>query len=210
MTDARGGLPLLAPMSEVAGRMAIQVGAGCLEKERGGMGTLLAGVPGVPAAKIVILGAGVGGRQRGTHRGGNGARVFVLDRSVDALGRIESDSALAWWRSTRAATRSGSLVSADLVIGAVLVPGAAAPRLVPRALLARMKPGAAMVDVSVDQGGCSDLAADRAANRTYVVDGVVHYCVPTCPAPWHTSTYALCNATLPFVLALTDAGSRKR
>jgi alanine dehydrogenase len=209
VTDARGGLPLLAPMSEVAGRMAIQVGAGCLEKERGGMGTLLAGVPGVPAAKIVILGAGVVGANAARIAVGMGARVFALDRSVDALRRIESEfgARVVTVYSTRDAVEQ-HVASADLVIGAVLVPGAAAPRLVPRTLLARMKPGAAMVDVSIDQGGCFETSRPTThANPTYVVDGVVHYCVANMPgAVPRTSTYALCNATLPFVLALADAG----
>ena len=212
VTGARGGLPLLAPMSEVAGRMAIQVGAGCLEKERGGMGTLLAGVPGVPAGKIVILGAGVVGANAARIAVGSGARVFALDRSVDALRRIESEfgARVVTVYSSRDAIEQ-HVLSADLVIGAVLVPGAAAPKLVSRELLARMKPGAALVDVSIDQGGCFETSRPTThADPTYVVDGVVHYCVANMPgAVPRTSTYALGNATLPFVLALADAGWRK-
>jgi len=212
VTDARGGLPLLAPMSEVAGRMAVQVGAGCLEKEHGGMGTLLAGVPGVPAAKIVILGAGVVGANAARIAVGMGARVFALDHSVDALRRVESEfgARVVTIYSSRDAIEQ-HVRSADLVIGAVLVPGAEAPRLIPRALLARMKPGAALVDVSIDQGGCFETSRPTThADPTYVVDGVVHYCVANMPgAVPRTSTYALGNATLPFVLALADAGWQK-
>jgi alanine dehydrogenase len=209
VTRSGGGLPLLAPMSEVAGRMAIQVGAGCLEKERGGMGTLLAGVPGVPAAKIAILGAGVVGSNAARMAVGSGARVFALDRSVDALRRIESEfgARVVTVYSSRDAIEQ-HVLSADLVVGAVLVPGAAAPKLVSRALLKRMKPGAALVDVSIDQGGCFETSRPTThADPTYLVDGVVHYCVANMPgAVPRTSTYALNNATLPFVLALADKG----
>lgn len=212
VTRPGGGLPLLAPMSEVAGRMAIQVGAGCLEKERGGMGTLLAGVPGVPAAKLVILGSGVVGANAARIAVGSGARVFALDRSVDALRRIESEfgARVVTVYSSRDAIEQ-HVVSADLVIGAVLVPGAAAPKLVPRDLLRRMKPGAALVDVSIDQGGCFETSRPTThADPTYIVDGVVHYCVANMPgAVPRTSTYALNNATLPFVLALADKGWRR-
>jgi len=209
VTRPGGGLPLLAPMSEVAGRMAIQVGAGCLEKERGGMGTLLAGVPGVPAAKVVILGAGVVGANAARIAVGSGARVFALDRSVDALRRIESEfgARVVTVYSSRDAIEQ-HVPSADLVVGAVLVPGAAAPKLVTRELVKRMKPGAALVDVSIDQGGCFETSRPTThADPTYVVDGVVHYCVTNMPgAVPRTSTYALNNATLPFVLALANKG----
>jgi len=212
VTGAGGGLPLLAPMSEVAGRMAIQVGAACLEKAHGGMGTLLAGVPGVPSAKVLVLGAGVAGSSAARIAVGMGARVFALDRSVDALRRIESEfgARVVTVYSSRDAIEQ-HVLSADLVIGAVLVPGAAAPRLVSRALLARMKRGAALVDVSIDQGGCFETSRPTThADPTYVVDGVVHYCVANMPgAVPRTSTYALGNATLPFVLALADAGWEK-
>jgi len=212
VTRPGGGLPLLAPMSEVAGRMAIQVGAGCLEKERGGMGTLLAGVPGVPAAKLVILGSGVVGANAARIAVGSGARVFALDRSVDALRRIESEfgARVVTVYSSRDAIEQ-HVVSADLVIGSVLVPGAAAPKLVSRELLRRMKPGAALVDVSIDQGGCFETSRPTThADPTYVVEGVVHYCVANMPgAVPRTSTYALNNATLPFVLALADKGWKR-
>jgi len=212
VTRPGGGLPLLAPMSEVAGRMAIQVGAGCLEKERGGMGTLLAGVPGVPAAKLVILGSGVVGANAARIAVGSGARVFALDRSVDALRRIESEfgARVVTVYSSRDAIEQ-HVESADLVIGAVLVPGAAAPKLVSRELLRRMKPGAVLVDVSIDQGGCFETSRPTThADPTYIVDGVVHYCVANMPgAVPRTSTYALNNATLPFVLALADKGWRR-
>jgi alanine dehydrogenase len=212
VTRPGGGLPLLAPMSEVAGRMAIQVGAGCLQKERGGMGTLLAGVPGVPAAKLVILGSGVVGANAARIAVGSGARVFALDRSVDALRRIESEfgARVVTVYSSRDAIEQ-HVVSADLVIGAVLVPGATAPKLVSRDLLRRMKPGAALVDVSIDQGGCFETSRPTThADPTYIVDGVVHYCVANMPgAVPRTSTYALNNATLPFVLALADKGWRR-
>jgi alanine dehydrogenase len=212
VTRPGGGLPLLAPMSEVAGRMSIQVGAGCLEKERGGMGTLLAGVPGVPAGKITILGAGVVGSNAARIAVGSGARVFALDRSVDALRRIESEfgARVVTVYSSHDAIEQ-HVVSADLVIGAVLVPGAAAPKLVTRELLKRMKSGAALVDVSIDQGGCFETSRPTThAKPTYVVDGVVHYCVANMPgAVPRTSTYALNNATLPFVLALADKGWRR-
>ncbi len=209
VTRPGGGLPLLAPMSEVAGRMAIQVGAGCLEKKSGGMGTLLAGVPGVPAAKLVILGAGVVGSNASRIAVGSGARVFALDRSVDALRRIESEfgARVVTVYSSRDAIEQ-HVLSADLVVGAVLVPGAAAPKLVTRELLKRMKPGAALVDVAIDQGGCFETSRPTThADPTYVVDGIVHYCVANMPgAVPRTSTYALNNATLPYVLALADKG----
>jgi len=209
VTSSGGGLPLLAPMSEVAGRMAIHVGAGCLEKERGGMGTLLGGVPGVPAAKIAILGAGVVGSNAARMAVGSGARVFALDRSVDALRRIEREfgARVVTVFSSRDAIEQ-HVLSADLVVGAVLMPGGAAPKLVSRALLKRMKPGAALVDVSIDQGGCFETSRPTThADPTYVVDDVVHYCVANMPgAVPRTSTYALNNATLPFVLALADKG----
>ncbi|MFO1294320.1 MAG: alanine dehydrogenase [Rubrivivax sp.] len=212
VTQPGGGLPLLAPMSEVAGRLAVQVGARCLERAQGGMGVLLGGVPGVPPARVVILGAGVVGRNAAQMAVGSGAQVVVLDRSIDALRRIELQL------GARAATVYADqreiehhVPSADLLIGAVLVPGAAAPRLVSRALVARMRAGAAIVDVAIDQGGCIETAhATTHAAPTYVVDGVVHYCVANMPGGVpRTSTYALNHATLPFVLALADKGWRQ-
>ncbi len=209
VTDAYGGLPLLAPMSEVAGRMAIQVGAASLEKSRGGMGILLAGVPGVPPAKVVVLGAGVVGRNAARIAAGMGARVYALDRSVDALRRVEAElgAAVTTVHASRD-TVEQHVVTADLVIGAVLVPGAAAPKLVGRDMLKRMKPGAVLVDVAVDQGGCFETSRPTTHDDpTYVVDGVVHYCVANMPgAVPRTSTYALNNATLPFVLQLATLG----
>ena len=209
MTGARGGLPLLAPMSEVAGRMSVQVGASCLEKERGGMGILLGGVPGVAPAKITILGAGVAGSSAARLAVGSGARVYALDRSLDVLRRIESEfgARVVTVYSSRDAVEQ-HVLSADLVIGAVLVPGAAAPKLVARRRVKDMKAGAVVVDIAIDQGGCFETSRPTThADPTYVVDGVVHYCVTNMPgAVPRTSTYALNNATLPFVLALADKG----
>ncbi len=209
VTDANGGLPLLAPMSEVAGRMAIQVGSASLEKSRGGMGILLAGVPGVPPAKVTVLGAGVVGRNAARIAAGMGARVYALDRSVDALRRVEAEfgTSVTTVYASRDAIEQ-HVTSADLVIGAVLVPGAEAPKLVSRALLRQMKPGAVLVDVAIDQGGCFETSRPTTHDDpTYVVDGVVHYCVANMPgAVPRTSTYALNNATLPYVLKLANLG----
>jgi alanine dehydrogenase len=209
VTRPGGGLPLLAPMSEVAGRMAIQVGARCLEKEFGGMGILLGGVPGVPPAKITILGAGVAGTNAARLAVGSGARVYALDRSVEALRGIEREfgARAVTVYSSRDAVES-HVLSADLVIGAVLVPGAATPKLVSREMVKAMKPGAVAVDIAIDQGGCFETSRPTThADPTFVVDGVVHYCVANMPgAVPRTSTYALNNATLPFVLALADKG----
>jgi len=211
VTQAGGGLPLLAPMSEVAGRMAVQAGAKCLEKEAGGMGILLGGVAGVPPAKIVILGAGVVGSNAAQIAVGSGARIVVIDRSIDALRRM--DRLLGARVVTVFSNRDNieaNVLSADLVIGGVLIPGAAAPKLVTRAHVAAMKPGAAIVDVAIDQGGCCETSrATTHADPTYVVDNVVHYCVANMPgAVPRTSAYALNNATLPFVLALAGKGWR--
>ena len=212
VTRTGGGLPLLAPMSEVAGRMSIQVGASCLEKERGGMGILLGGVPGVAPAKITVLGAGVAGSSAIRIAVGSGARVYALDRSLDVLRRIEAEfgARVVTVYSSRDAIEQ-HVLSADLVIGAVLVPGAAAPRLVSRQMVKDMKSGAVVVDIAIDQGGCFETSRPTThADPTYVVDGVVHYCVTNMPgAVPRTSTYALNNATLPFVLALADKGWRR-
>jgi alanine dehydrogenase len=209
VTDRSGGLPLLAPMSEVAGRLAVQAGAYCLERAHGGMGVLLGGVAGVPPARILILGAGVVGSNAAQIAVGTGAQVVVMDRSVDALRRI--DRLLGARAMTVFSNRDNverEVLAADLVIGGVLIPGAAAPKLVTRAMLSRMKPGSVIVDVAIDQGGCVETArATTHADPTYVVDGVVHYCVANMPGGVpRTSTYALNNATLPFVLALADKG----
>jgi alanine dehydrogenase len=212
VTARQGGLPLLAPMSEVAGRMSVQVGASCLEKERGGMGILLGGVPGVPPAKVTVLGAGVAGTSAIRMAVGAGARVYALDRSIEALRVLEREfgARVVTVHSSRD-TVENHVLSADLVIGAVLVPGAAAPKLVSRQMVKQMKQGAVVVDIAIDQGGCFETSrATTHADPTYVVDGVVHYCVANMPgAVPRTSTYALNNATLPFVLALADKGWKR-
>jgi alanine dehydrogenase len=212
VTQPGGGLPLLAPMSEVAGRMAVQAGAHCLEKAHGGMGILLGGVAGVPPAKIVILGAGVVGTNAAQMAVGSGAVVVVIDRSIDALRRI--DHLLGARAVTVFSNRDNiehHVLSADLVIGGVLLPGAAAPKLVSREMVARMKPGSVAVDVAIDQGGCFETSRPTThAEPTYVVDGVVHYCVANMPgAVPRTSTYALNNATLPFTVKLAQLGWKR-
>jgi alanine dehydrogenase len=212
VTDARGGLPLLAPMSEVAGRMAIQVGAHCLEKEQGGIGILLGGVPGVAAAKVVILGGGVAGTNAARVAMGMEAYVTVIDKSLSRL--YELDMQFGSQLHTLFATLENierEVLSADLVIGAVLVAGAAAPKLVTRAMVEQMKPGSVLVDISIDQGGCFETSRPTThADPTYVVAGVIHYCVTNMPgAVARTSTFALNNATLPFIEALADKGWRK-
>ncbi|NMG00585.1 alanine dehydrogenase [Aromatoleum toluolicum] len=209
VTSPTGGLPLLAPMSEVAGRMSIQAGASCLEKPHGGSGVLLGGVPGVAPARVVILGGGVVGYNAARMAVGLGADVTVADPSLDRLRRL--DELFAGRIRTRHATGGAieSLVlKADLTIGAALLPGARTPRLVPREWLARMQPGSVLVDVSIDQGGCFESSHPTThADPTYIVDGIVHYCVANMPgAVARTSTFALNSATLPFVLALADKG----
>jgi alanine dehydrogenase len=212
VTDARGGLPLLAPMSEVAGRMSVQVGAHCLEKEQGGIGVLLGGVPGVPAAKVVILGGGVAGTNAARVAMGMEAYVTVVDRSLPRL--YELDLQFGAQLHTLYSTMENiehEVAAADLVIGAVLVPGGAAPRLVSRELVRAMRPGTVIVDISIDQGGCFETSRPTThAAPTYIEEGVVHYCVTNMPgAVAHTSTVALNNATLPFVLAIADRGWRR-
>jgi alanine dehydrogenase len=212
VTSPQGGLPLLTPMSEVAGRLAPQVGAHALEKASGGRGVLLGGVPGVPAADVLILGGGVSGTHAATIAVGMGANVTVVDRSSEALRRLSAQfgASIHTAYSTRAAI--AELVRrADLLIGAVLVPGAAAPKLITRAMLKTMKPGSVIVDVAIDQGGCCETSRPTThSDPTFVVDGVVHYCVTNMPgAVARTSTFALNNATLPFVLALADKGWRR-
>ncbi len=210
--DGKGGLPLLAPMSEVAGRMAVQVGAHCLEKEEGGIGVLLGGVPGVPAAKVVILGGGVAGTNAARMAMGMEATVTVIDRSLPRLYELDLQfgAQLHTLFSTMESIES-EVSAADLVIGAVLVPGAATPKLVKRELVRAMKTGAVIVDVSIDQGGCFETSRPTThAAPTYVEEGVVHYCVTNMPAAVaRTSTVALNNATLPFVIALADRGWRR-
>ena len=212
ITGAGGGLPLLAPMSEVAGRMAIQAGAAHLEKSKGGMGLLLGGVPGVAAGHIVIIGAGVVGTNAMQMAVGTGARVTVLDKSIDRLRQL--DLVYGNRISTQysnAHSIEEAVLSADLVIGGVLVPGAAAPKLVTRDMISRMKPGAVVVDVAIDQGGCFETShATTHADPTYVVDGVVHYCVANMPgAVARTSTFALNNATIGHAIALAEKGWQK-
>jgi alanine dehydrogenase len=209
VTDAQGRLPLLAPMSEVAGRMAIQAGAGCLEKARGGRGVLLGGVPGVPGGRVVILGGGVVGSNALAMAVGLGAQVMVLDKNLDVLRRL--DAHYGNRIETRYATATAveaALLQADLVIGAVLVPGAAAPKLISADLIRRMPAGSVLVDVAIDQGGCAQTSKPTThAEPTYVVDEVVHYCVANMPGGVaRTATQALNNATLPFVQALADKG----
>ena len=209
ITGAGGGLPLLAPMSEVAGRMAIQAGAAHLEKSKGGMGLLLGGVPGVAAGHVVIIGAGVVGTNAMQMAVGTGARVTVLDKSIDRLRQL--DLVYGNRISTQysnAQSIEEAVLSADLVIGGVLVPGAAAPKLVTRDMISRMKPGAVVVDVAIDQGGCFETShATTHADPTYVVDGVVHYCVANMPgAVARTSTFALNNATIGHAIALAGKG----
>jgi len=212
VTDGQGGLPLLAPMSEVAGRMAVQVGAHCLEKEQGGIGVLLGGVPGVPAAKVVILGGGVAGTNAARMAMGMEAYVTVIDKSLPRL--YELDLQFGAQLHTLFSTMENierEVAAADLVIGAVLIPGAAAPKLVSRDLVRAMKPGTVVVDVSIDQGGCFETSRPTThAEPTYLAEGVVHYCVTNMPgAVARTSTVALNNATLPFVLAIADRGWRR-
>ncbi len=212
VTDARGGLPLLAPMSEVAGRLAPQVGAWALQKANGGRGVLLGGVPGVRPANVVIIGGGVVGTAAARVAVGMGANVTVLDRSVPRMSWLDDifQGRLTTQYSSAAAL-AGLLPEADLVIGAVLIPGAAAPRLVTRAQLPSMRPGAAIVDVAIDQGGCFETSRPTThADPIYEVEGIVHYCVANMPgALARTSTQALGNATLPFLLALADKGWRR-
>ena len=212
VTSASGGLPLLAPMSEVAGRLSVQAGARCLEKSVGGMGMLLGGVAGVPPGRIVILGAGVVGTNAAQMAVGTGAQVIVIDNSIDALRRM--DAMLGSRVMTVFSNRDNverEVLRADLVISGVLIPGDAAPKLITRPMLAQMKPGSVIVDVAIDQGGSVETSrATTHADPTYVVDGVVHYMVANMPgAVPRTSTYALNNATLPFALQLADKGWRR-
>jgi alanine dehydrogenase len=212
VTSPSGGLPLLAPMSEVAGRMAVQAGAYYLEKPHGGIGILLGGVPGVDPAQVVVLGGGVVGSHACHIALGMGAEVWVLDRNVEVLRALwrQFGRPLNTVYSTRDAVEQ-HVVSADLVIGGVLIPGASAPKLVSRELIARMKPGSVVVDVAIDQGGCFETSRPTThAEPVYVVDGVTHYCVANMPgAVPRTSTFALNNATLPFVLALANKGWKR-
>jgi len=212
VTSKTGGLPLLAPMSEVAGRMSIQAGATSLEITNGGSGILLGGVPGVAPAKVVVLGGGVVGTNAVRMAMGMGARVVVIDKSLDRLNLLDlqfGSKIMTIYSTADAIERH--VTTADLIIGAVLIPGGSAPRLITRDMLGRMRPGSVMVDVSIDQGGCFETSRPTThQNPTYVVDGIVHYCVSNMPgAVPRTSTFALNNATLPFVLALANKGYQK-
>jgi alanine dehydrogenase len=209
VTDDNGGLPLLAPMSEVAGRMSIQAGAQALEKVHAGRGMLLGGVPGVEPAKVVIIGGGMVGNNAAQMAVGMGANVVVLDRNVNVLRRLDAQfgNKIQAIYSTADALEK-HILEADLVIGGVLIPGAAAPKLVTKEHIKNMKPGAAIVDVAIDQGGCvATSKATTHADPTYIVDDVVHYCVANMPgAVPLTSTFALNNATLPYIIQLANKG----
>lgn len=212
ITDDAGGLPLLAPMSEVAGRMSIQVGAAALQKANGGRGVLLGGVPGVLPGKVVVIGGGVVGTNAARMAMGLGADVTVLDRSLKRLAYLDDLFGPRMKTQYASVDATEELVfEADLVIGAVLIPGAAAPKLIKRDQLAFMKKGSVLVDVAIDQGGCFETSkATTHADPTYMVDDVVHYCVANMPgAVARTSTFALNHATLPFALALADKGWKK-
>ena len=209
VVDRHGGLPLLAPMSQVAGRMAVQAGAQCLESVRGGAGLLLGGVPGVPGAKVTVIGGGVVGRNAVQMAVGLSADVTVLDRDTEVLERLEDrfGPAVRTIYATRASTET-AVVEADLVIGAVLVRGARAPKLVSTAMVRAMRNGSVIVDVAIDQGGCVETGRPTTHHEpTFITEGVVHYCVANMPgAVPRTSTKALNNATLPYLLALADQG----
>ncbi|GAB2500540.1 alanine dehydrogenase [Pseudoxanthomonas sangjuensis] len=212
VTDRKGGLPLLAPMSEVAGRMSIQAGAHALEKAQGGSGVLLGGVPGVKPAEVLVIGGGVVGINAARMAMGMNAHVTILDRSLDRLKYLDElyGDKLTTIYSTRDAIEE-RLPYTDLVIGAVLIPGAAAPKLVSREQLKLMRPGSVLVDVAIDQGGCFETSKPTThQNPTYEVDGIIHYCVANMPGGVaRTSTFALTNATLPFAVQLANKGAKQ-
>jgi alanine dehydrogenase len=212
VTDRAGGLPLLTPMSEVAGRMAIQVGAANLEKSRGGSGVLLGGVPGVAPGRVAVLGGGVVGSNAALIAVGLGADVTVIDRSLERLRALHGrfGQRIRTLHLTAEAVES-SAADADLIVGAILAPGARTPQLLRREQLRKLRPGSVLVDVSIDQGGCFETSHPTThADPTFIVDGIVHYCVANMPgAVARTSTFALNNATLPFTLALADKGCRR-
>ena len=212
VTDANGGLPLLAPMSEVAGRLAPQVGAWTLQKANGGRGVLMGGVPGVGPAKVVVIGGGVVGTHAARIAAGMGSDVTVLDRSLPRLRYLDDVFGSSFKTSYANAGNTMELArEADLIIGAVLIPGAAAPKLISKAQLSDLKPGAALVDVAIDQGGCFETSrATTHQDPVYDVDGIMHYCVANMPgAVARTSTIALGNATMPFMLSIADKGWRQ-
>jgi len=212
VTDSKGSLPLLAPMSEVAGRLSIQAGCWCLEKAHGGSGVLIGGVPGVEPAKVVIIGGGVVGLNAAQMAVGMGANVTVLDRNLDVLRSIDvTFDARVQTVYSNADAIERHVRDADLVVGGVLIPGAAAPKLVTREHLSIMRKGSVLVDVAIDQGGCFETSrATTHQDPIYEVDGIVHYCVANMPgAVPRTSTFSLNNATLPFALALADKGAKQ-
>lgn len=212
VTDRSGGLPLLAPMSEVAGRLAPQVGAWTLQKANGGRGVLMGGVPGVGPARVMVIGGGVVGTHAARIAAGMGADVTVLDRSLPRMRYLDDIYGGVFKTSYASAQNTIELArEADMIIGAVLIPGAAAPKLISRAQLSELKPGAALVDVAIDQGGCFETSkATTHQDPVYEVDGIMHYCVANMPgAVARTSTIALGNATMPFMLALANKGWKK-
>jgi alanine dehydrogenase len=210
--DRQGTLPLLTPMSEVAGRMSVQVGATYLEKERGGRGILLGGVPGVPPAHVTIIGGGIVGTNAARIALGFGAKVTLVDLNLNRLRELDdSFGGRLYTLASNSYNIAQATREADLVIGGVLIPGATAPKLVTRAMVAQMKKGAVIVDVAIDQGGCVETARPTShSSPSYVVDGVVHYCVTNMPgAVPHTSTLALTNSTFPYVMRLAKLGARE-
>lgn len=212
VTDENNKLPLLAPMSEIAGRFSIQAGAGALEKQNGGSGILLGGVPGVEPARVVVIGGGVVGFNASRMAAGLNADITILDNNVETLARIDNlSNGRIKTLFSNAYTIHKSLAEADLIVGAVLIPGAAAPKLITRDMLKQMKPGSVLVDVSIDQGGCFETSKPTTHDKpTYIVDQIVHYCVANMPgAVARTATLALTNATLPFILELANQGVDK-
>jgi alanine dehydrogenase len=210
--DRSGALPLLTPMSEVAGRMSVQVGASYLEKEKGGRGLLLGGVPGVPPANVCIIGGGIVGTNAAKIALGMGAKVTIVDLNLNRLRELDDIfNGRLYTLASNSYNVAHAVREADLVIGGVLIPGAAAPKIVTAAMVSRMKKGAVVVDVAIDQGGCIETARPTThSDPSYVVDGVVHYCVTNMPAAVpNTSTLALTNATFPYVLKLAQMGARQ-
>lgn len=210
--DRQGTLPLLTPMSEVAGRMSVQVGASYLEKERGGRGILLGGVPGVPPAHVTVVGGGVVGTNAAKVALGFGAKVTLIDLNLNRLREIDDIfNGRVYTLASNSYNVAAATREADLVIGGVLIPGATAPKIVTREMVSRMKKGAVIVDVAIDQGGCVETARPTShSDPSYVVDGVVHYCVTNMPgAVPHTSTLALTNATFPYLMRLANLGARQ-
>jgi len=212
VTDRAGTLPLLTPMSEVAGRMSVQVGASYLEKEKGGRGVLLGGVPGVPPAKVIIIGGGVVGINAAKMAMGMGAHTTIIDVNLNRLRELDDIfNGRVYTQASNSYIIAKATSEADLVIGGVLIPGASAPKLVTREMVSKMKKGSVIVDVAIDQGGCIETARPTThSDPAYTVDGVVHYCVTNMPgAVPNTSTLALTNATFPYVMKLAKMGAEK-